>query len=137
MKSRLHLTYWAGPNRHDYKVWKNANSFFSPTFSLPSSSSLLKVLIVSICSEMVTSTAIETRSSQSIKIGIDLSIDKSIKIGKSDLIDIDCIDQSVEIDGGGWGDDNQAMFHSISLICLCHQSPFVVMLFLYQICFCF
>ena len=39
-----------------------------------------------------------TRSSQSIKIGIDLSIDKSIKIGKSDLIDIDCIDQSVEID---------------------------------------
>ena len=39
-----------------------------------------------------------TRSSQSIKIGIDLSIDKSIKIGKSDLIDIDYIDQSVEID---------------------------------------
>ena len=34
-------------------------------------------------------------SSQSIKIGIDLSI----KIGKSDLIDIDCIDQSEEIDG--------------------------------------
>ena len=40
----------------------------------------------------------ETRSSQSIKIGIDLLIDKSIKIGKSDLIDIDCIDKSVEID---------------------------------------
>ena len=40
----------------------------------------------------------ETRSSQSIKIGIDLLIDKSIKIGKSDLINIDCIDQSVEID---------------------------------------
>ena len=42
-----------------------------------------------------------TRSSQSIKIGIKLSIDKSMKIGKSDmsgLIDIDCIDQSVEID---------------------------------------
>ena len=39
-----------------------------------------------------------SRSCQSIKIGIDLSIDKSIKIGKSDLIDIDCIDQSVEID---------------------------------------
>ena len=39
-----------------------------------------------------------TRSSQSIKIGTDLSIDKSIKISKSDLIDIDCIDQSVEID---------------------------------------
>ena len=38
------------------------------------------------------------RSSKSIKIGINLSIDKSIKIGKSDLIDIDCIDQSVEID---------------------------------------
>ena len=40
----------------------------------------------------------DTRSSQSIKIGIDLLIDKSIKIGKSDLIEIDCIDQSVEID---------------------------------------
>ena len=39
-----------------------------------------------------------TGSSQSIKISIDLSIDKSIKIGTSDLIDIDCIDQSVEID---------------------------------------
>ena len=39
-----------------------------------------------------------SRSSQSIKIGIDLSIDKSMKIGKSDFIDIDCIDQSVEID---------------------------------------
>ena len=39
-----------------------------------------------------------TRSSQSIIIGIDLSIDKSIKIGKTDLIDIDCIDQWVEID---------------------------------------
>ena len=36
--------------------------------------------------------------SPSIKIGIDLSIEKSIKIGKSDLIDIDCIDQSIEID---------------------------------------
>ena len=33
---------------------------------------------------------------ESIQIGI--SIDQSIKIGKSDLIDIDCIDQSVEID---------------------------------------
>ena len=33
-----------------------------------------------------------------IKIGIHLSIDKSIKIGKSDLIDTDCIDQSVEVD---------------------------------------
>ena len=116
---------------------KERKFIFLPTFSLPLSSYLLKVPIVSICSEMVTSTAIETRSSQSIKIGIDLSIDKSIKIGKSDLIDIDCIDQSVEIDGGGGGDDNQAMFHNISLICLCHQSPFVVMLFLYQICFCF
>ena len=31
-------------------------------------------------------------------MGIDFSIDKSKKIGKSDLIDIDCIDQSVEID---------------------------------------
>ena len=27
-----------------------------------------------------------------------ITIDKSIKIGKSDLIHIDCIDQSVEID---------------------------------------
>ena len=33
-----------------------------------------------------------------MKITIDLSIDKSIKIGISGLIDIDCIDQSVEID---------------------------------------
>ena len=39
-----------------------------------------------------------SRSSQSIKIGIDLSINKSIKIGKSDLIDNDCIDQWGEID---------------------------------------
>ena len=39
-----------------------------------------------------------SRSNQSMKIGTDLSIDKWIKIGKSDLIDIDCIDQSVEID---------------------------------------
>ena len=39
-----------------------------------------------------------SRSSQSIKIGIDLSIDESIKIRKTDLIDIDCINQSVEID---------------------------------------
>ena len=39
-----------------------------------------------------------TQSSQSITIGTDLSIDKSIKIGKSDLIDVDCIDQLVEID---------------------------------------
>ena len=37
-------------------------------------------------------------NSQSIKIGIEKSIDKSIEIGESDLIDIDCIDQSVEID---------------------------------------
>ena len=29
---------------------------------------------------------------------MDLSIDKLMKIGKSDLIDIDCIGQSVEID---------------------------------------
>ena len=39
------------------------------------------------------------RSSQSIKIGTHLSIDKLIEIGESDeFIDIDCIDQSVEID---------------------------------------
>ena len=37
-------------------------------------------------------------SSQSIKICTHLSINKLIKIGKSDFIDIDCIDQSVEID---------------------------------------
>ena len=37
-----------------------------------------------------------TRSSPSIKIGIDLSINKSIKIGKHDVIDINCINQSVE-----------------------------------------
>ena len=29
---------------------------------------------------------------------MDIGIDKSIKIGNSCLIDIDCIDQSVEID---------------------------------------
>ena len=39
-----------------------------------------------------------SRGSQSIKISIDLSIDESINIGKTDLIDIDYIDQSVEID---------------------------------------
>ena len=33
-----------------------------------------------------------------MKIDIDLSIDKSIKFGKSDLIDVDCINQSVQID---------------------------------------
>ena len=32
------------------------------------------------------------------KIGIDLSIDKSIKVDESDLIDIDYIEQQVEID---------------------------------------
>ena len=47
---------------------------------------------------MELSDCIITRSSQSIKIGIDLPIDKSVKIGKSDLTDIDCIDQSVELD---------------------------------------
>ena len=39
-----------------------------------------------------------TRCNQSIKIDTDLSIDKSVKIVWIDLIDIDCIDQSVEID---------------------------------------
>ena len=40
------------------------------------------------------------RSSQSIKLGIDLSkiCKKNRKIGKSDFINIDRIDQSVEID---------------------------------------
>ena len=39
-----------------------------------------------------------TRSSRSIEIGIDLSMDKSIKVGKSDLFGIDSIGQSVKID---------------------------------------
>ena len=39
-----------------------------------------------------------TRSSRSMEIGIDLSIYKSIKVGKSDLFGIDCIGQSVKID---------------------------------------
>ena len=34
-----------------------------------------------------------SQSSQSIKIGIDLSINKLIKIGKSDLINTDCINR--------------------------------------------
>ena len=50
------------------------------------------------------------RSSQSIKIGIDLSINTSIKISKTDLIDIDCIDQSVEFD------DTLVSFISLSLM---------------------
>ena len=37
------------------------------------------------------------RTSQSMRIGIDLSIDKTIKVGRSDLFDIDCIGQSVKI----------------------------------------
>ena len=41
-KNRLQLTNWAGPNRSD-KVWKNANWVFLATFSLPLSSSLLKL----------------------------------------------------------------------------------------------
>ena len=68
---------------------KERKFIFLPTLSLPSLSSLLKVPIFFLSQfvpKIVTSTAIETRSSQ------------SIKIGKSDLIDIDCIDQSVEID---------------------------------------
>ena len=39
--------------------------------------------------------------------------------------------------GDGGGDDNHAVFYSVSLVCFCHQSPFVVLMFLYQICFCF
>ena len=79
---------------------KERKFIFLPTLSLPSLSSLLKVPIFFLSQfvpKIVTSTAIETRSSQSKKIGIDLSIDKSIKISKADLIDIDCIDQLVEI----------------------------------------
>ena len=41
---------------------------------------------------------LRTWSSQSKEISRDLSIDKLIKIGKSDLIGINGIDQSVEID---------------------------------------
>ena len=40
---------------------------------------------------------VTSQSSQSIKIVLELSINKSIKICKSDLIGIDCINQSVEI----------------------------------------
>ena len=40
----------------------------------------------------------KSRRSQLIKIDIDLSIDKSIKIGRSVSTDINCVDQSVEID---------------------------------------
>ena len=36
----LHLTNWKVPNRHD-EDWKNLNSFFEATFSLPPSWSLL------------------------------------------------------------------------------------------------
>ena len=56
-----------------------------------------------------------TRSSQSIKIGIDLSIDNSIKIGKTYLIAIDCIDQSVEID------DTLVSFIDLSRFYLFHR----------------
>ena len=40
---------------------------------------------------------LEIRPELSIQ-SVPIYTDKSIKIGKSDLIDIDCIDQSVEID---------------------------------------
>ena len=39
---------------------------------------------------------IYARRNQSIKIDTDLSIDKSVKIVRIDLIDIGCIDQSVK-----------------------------------------
>ena len=52
---------------------------------------------------------------QSIKIGIDLSIDRSIKSCKSDLIDIDCIYQSVEID------DTLVSFIDLSRFYRCHR----------------
>ena len=42
-----------------------------------------------------------TGCSQSIKIDTNISIDKSVEIISNDLIDIDCIDQSVEIDSTG------------------------------------
>ena len=57
----------------------------------------VKLLIVLLRFFTVTPLAHYSHSSQSIKIGIDLSIDKSMKIGKSDFTDIDSIDQSVEI----------------------------------------
>ena len=57
-----------------------------------------------------------SRSSQSIKIGIDLSIDKSMKIGKTEFIDIDCIDQSVEIDDTLISSIDLSSFLPISMI---------------------
>ena len=44
-KSLLHLTYWEGPNRRDKVLWslKGCKFIFLATFSLPSSSPLLKV----------------------------------------------------------------------------------------------
>ena len=86
------------PNLPFYGAYDEEFKLFLATFSLRRRRTCLRSLLSQFVPKIVTSTAIETRSSQSIKIGIDLSIDKSIKIGKSDLIDIDCIDQSVEID---------------------------------------
>ena len=64
----------------------------------------LKWRITTIAVRIIVCTSCQVKSvliswrSQSIKIGTDLSIDKSIKIGTFDLIDVDFIDQSVEID---------------------------------------
>ena len=46
---------------------------------------------------------------------MDLSINRSIKSGKSDLIDIDCIYQSVEID------DTLVSFIDLSRFYRCHR----------------
>ena len=53
-----------------------------------------------------------------MKISIDLSIDKSITIGKSDLIDIDSIDQSAEIDETHVSFIDLSRVLSISSICI-------------------
>ena len=40
---------------------------------------------------------LNTQSSQLMNIGINISIDKSIKFGKSDLININCIDRQDDL----------------------------------------
>ena len=74
-----------------YATWSNGwetNSIHSPEIVWR-----IVALIVTVAHSCI------SWSSQLIKISIDLSIDELIKVNKSDLIDIDCIDQSLEIDG--------------------------------------
>lgn len=56
------------------------------------------LIIIIVVTTTIIVIIIITQSSQSIIIGINLLVDKSIKIRKSDFIDIYCIDQSVGID---------------------------------------